>query len=319
MILITGATGFIGRHLVRRLMDAGLPLRVLIQPRRARRLPWDSEHPHAPEVFSGSLLDDEVVFQAVTGVHTIIHLESALWWGRERELERVEIAGTRNLLAIARSARVGRVIALSQLGATPSSGYVLHRIKGRYEEVVRNSGLAYTIIRPGLVFGEDDAFINHIVMMMRSNPFFFVVPGYGEVVLHPLYIEDLVTALERTLEHIDLVDQMIEIGGPEYTTFVDLLLTVMRVTRRRPQLVSVQPYLMRLITGLYSRLFPRALMTSQWLDILATNRTAKLGNIYTYYGFHPRRFEDTLVNYLPEQRFFLRTLRAVFRRRPRSL
>ncbi len=315
MILVTGATGFIGRYLVSRLMADGLAVRCLILETRRGKLPWAE----APEVIVGNLLDEESVFKAVTGVHTIIHLESAQWWGRPRDLERVELVGTRNLMTAARSARVGRIITLSHLGASAASAYTLLRIKGMVEEIVRGSGLAYTIIRSGLVFGEDDAFMNHIAMMMMATPLVFLMPGQGEVVIHPIYIDDLVEALVRSLEAIDTVDSLIEIGGPEYITLQDLLFTIMRVSGMNRTVIPVPPYLLRTITGVYSRLLPRSLMTSQWLDILAANRTAPLGNIINQFGIFPRRLEDTLLTYLPEKAAWWPLMRYTFRRRPRGI
>lgn len=319
MILITGATGFVGRNLVRRLMQTEYPLRCLLPASRTRRLPWDAEAPNAPEIIIGTVLDEEAVYQAVTGVHTIIHLESAQWWGRQRDFERLELAGTRNIIAAARAARVGRIITLSQLGAMPSSAYMLHRYKGQAEELVRNSGLAYTILRSGLLFGEEDTFINYIALMLRSNPLFFLMPGAGEVSVHPMYVQDLVTCIERSLELVSVVDQVLEVGGPEYTTLHDMLLTIMRVTRMRRVLISVPPYALRFLSRLYNLILPRSLMTPQWMDILATNRTTQLGNVYNYFHFQPKRFEDTLLTYLPKQRHSLKLLRETFRRRPRSI
>ncbi|GAB4509782.1 MAG: complex I NDUFA9 subunit family protein [Anaerolineae bacterium] len=319
MILITGATGLIGRHMVGALTERGYAVRCLLPEYKQRRLPWDTEADNAPEIITGDLLDEEALFQAVTGVHVIFHLENAQWWGRQRDLERVEIVGTRNLIAAARAARVGRIITLSHLGATPSSGFTLLRIKGMLEEVIRGSGLAYTIIRAGLVYAPDDAFISHIAMMLRMNPIFFLMPGQGEVVLHPLFIDDLVEVLVRSLETIAVVDETVEIGGAEYITLTDLLATVMRVTGMRRLIIPAPPYFIRWITTLYGTVFRRTLMTQQWMDLLAANRTARLGNTYTYFGVQPRRFEDTLMSYLPRQHFFFRGLRYMLRRRPRGL
>lgn len=315
MILVTGATGFIGRHLVSQLLQEGRHVRLLLPEHKLKKpLPW----PNPPEVFTGSLHDDEAIFRAVTGAHVIYHLENAQWWGRPRNLERVELVGLRNLIAGARSARVGRIIMLSHLGASPASAFTLLRIKGMVEEIVRGSGLAYTIIRSGMAFGPDDAFVNHIAMMLRINPFFFLMPGQGEVVLHPIFIADLVSALMRSLDNIDLIDLTVEIGGPEYITLEDLIRTVMRVTGMYRTIVPIPPYAMRWTTGLYSRILPRSLVTPQWLDILASNRTARLNSIYDHFGLHPRRFEDTLLTYMPGRRYLLPTLRYALRRRPRE-
>jgi uncharacterized protein YbjT (DUF2867 family) len=315
MIVITGATGFVGRNLVKRLMKAGQPVRCLLPEHKTRNLLWDQP----PEIITGNLLDEEVLFQTVTGAHTIIHLESAQWWGRVRDLERIEVVGTRNLIAAARSARVGRLITVSHLGASLSSAYTLLRVKGIVEELIRTSGLAYTIIRSGLLFGEEDVFVNHIAMMLRATPLVYLMPGQGEVVLHPLHIDDLIEAVIRSLEMVDTVDSVMDIGGPEYITLQDMIYTVMRVSGVNRTVIPVPPYILRWMAALYSRLFRRSLMTPQWLDILATNRTAPLGNIYTYFGIHPRRFEDTLLMYMPEKKYWWPMIRYTLRRRPHSI
>lgn len=315
MILVTGATGFIGRHLVTELMAEGRAVRCLLPERKTRKLPWANP----PEIVTGTLLDEEIVFKAMTGVTTIIHLESAQWWGRPRDLERVELVGTRNVVMAGRSARVGRIITLSHLGSSVASAYTLLRVKGLMEEIVRTSGLAYTIIRSGLVFGDGDAFVNHVAMMLRASPGVFLMPGRGEVVLHPIYIDDLITALLRSLELIDTVDTTLEIGGPEYITLEDLIRTVMRVSDASRVILPVPPYLLRWISAIYSRVFPRSLMTPQWMDLLATNRTASLGNIFSQFGIQPKRFEDTLLTYMPDKRYWWPMVRYMFRRRPRGI
>lgn len=318
MILVTGATGFIGRHVVQELLAQGLPVRVLLPENYRGKLPW-SDNAVLPVMVEANLLDEEAMYRAVTGVHTIIHLANAHWWGRERDLERIELAGTRHLVSVARSARVGRIIYLSHLGASSVSAYTLHRMKGQVEDIIRNSGLAYTILRSGIVFGEDDAFINHIAQMLFSNPFIFLMPGQGEIALHPIYIGDLVKCILLSLESLDAVDNLLEIGGIEHISFENLLLTIMRVTNMYRLIIPIPPYLMRVVTVFYSLMFPRSLTTAQWLDILATNRTTQLGNVYNYFGFQPRRVEDTLLTYLPQKNHFWGMLRNTFRRRPRSI
>ncbi len=317
MILVTGGTGFIGRHLVKRLMEENQPIRLLLTEERLPRLHFDVEN--APQVIVGSILDEEITFRAVSGVHTIYHLENAQWWGRSKDLERVEVFGTRMLMNAARAARVGRVITLSHLGATPSSAYPLMRYKGMVEEIIRTSGLAYTIIRSGVVFGYEDAFINHIALQLKANPFFFLVPGQGEVTLHPIYIDDLVNVLLNTLENLNTVDAIIEVGGAEYISLQDLLYTVMRVTGTHRTLIGVPPYLLRWLTAFFSRVIPRSLITDQWMDLLATNHMAHIGNIYQYFGIKPHRLEDTLATYLPERQKQYSMWRYVLRRHPKVI
>jgi len=315
LILVTGATGFIGRHLVARLIAQGYPVRCLLPESKVEHLPWET----APEIVVGSILDEEALFRAVTGAHVIIHLENAQWWGSPRDLERIELIGTRNLITAARAARVGRIITLSHLGASPAAAYPLLRYKGLVEDALKASGLAYTIIRSGLVFGEDDAFINHIAMQLTISPGVFLMPGRGEVVLHPIYIDDVVKVVIGSLEALDTIDNILEIGGPEYITLEDLIRTVMRVSGIYRVIVSVPPYVLRWLALIYGRILPRSLITPQWLDILATNRTARLGNSFRYFGIHPQRFEDTLLTYMRGRHYGLALLRYTLRRRPKVI
>jgi uncharacterized protein YbjT (DUF2867 family) len=315
MILITGATGLVGRQLVPQLVGAGWPVRVIVTPRRGGRpprLPWPHDLP--VEVVVGDLDDQASLHEAMQGVHSVFHMASAQWWGSRRDLERVDIQGTRNLVAAARSARIGRLYYLSQLGAEPSSAYTLMRIKGVAEGLIRNSGVAYTVMRCGVIFGPEDRFVNGIAMLLRTNPFFFLQSGHGDSLLHPLYVLDLVQALANSLENIDLVDTTIEIGGGEYLTYNEMIRTVMRVSGAHRMIVTVPPYLLRSSNRLVSRVVRRWPMTPQWFDILASNRTAQLGNLYDYCGVRPVRFEDTLLTYMPRRRYGVEMLRFLWSR-----
>lgn len=316
MILVTGALGFVGRHLVRKLIEADQSVRVLVPSRWHRRLPFDASR---VEVFGGTIFDPEALNRAMTGVHTVFHLAAAQWWGRLNDLEYVDLGGTRNVVGAARSSRVGRLILLSHIGAEPSAGFNLLRIKGQVEELVRKSGIAYTIFRCGVLFGEDDRFVNNIAMTLRSNPFFILQPGAGEHLLHPLHIDDLTDALLKSLEVIELVDETVEIGGAEYVSFNEMLRTVMRVSRCKRRIISLPPYLVRSLTNMFRLLPIRWTITPQWFDLLAGNRTADLSNLYTYTGVRPRRFEDTLLTYMPGRHYFLRYLRFLFSRRRRQV
>jgi uncharacterized protein YbjT (DUF2867 family) len=319
MILVTGATGFVGRNLIERLLQENKQIRVLLPEHKRNSITWNQDDDNAPEIIIGTLMDDEALYQAVSGVHLIIHLESAMWWGRERDIERFEIVGTRNLIAAARAARVGRMMVLSHLGASPSSAFTLLKMKGQFESLVRDSGLAYTILRVGILFGKDDVFINHIASTMTVNPLFHLMPGIGEIILHPLYIDDLIEAIIRALGQLNTVDQTIEIGGGEYITYQDLLYTIMRLTGKSPFVVSVPSYFLRLLVRLQGIVFRRTLVTQQTLDYVAASRTAPLNNLYHIFGIHARRFEDTLLTYLPQKRFFWQAIRHAFKRKPKSI
>jgi NADH dehydrogenase len=315
MILVTGGAGFVGRHLIQVLAEAQQPVRVLLPPKRRR--PW-SANPLI-EVHEGSIFDPESLHRALHGVHTVYHLASAQWWGSRRELEYIDLTGTQNVIQAGRSARIGRLIFLSQIGAEPSAGFTLLRVKGQVEEAIQRGGLPYTIFRCGVLFGPQDRFVNNLAMLLKLNPAFVFQPGSAEAILHPLHIDDLTQGLRNALDAIDLIDKTVEIGGAEYMTYNELLRTVMRVTRSQRQIVPLPPYLLRGLLMAIRQILPRFPMTPQWLDLLAGNRTADLRNLYHYVGISARRFEDTLLTYMPQRRYGWELARYLLRRKPRPV
>jgi NADH dehydrogenase len=240
-ILVTGGTGFIGQALVRHLADAGYHVRILLRA--------SSQSPNLPrsvpvEVAVSSLADERGLRASMVGVDTVYHLAGAEWRGAYASLMEIDIQGTQNVVAAAADARVGRLFFVSHLGADRASAYPVLKAKAIAEEYIRRSGIDYTIMRAAIVYGRSDGFTTGLAQLLSSIPRFFLIPGDGESLLQPLWVEDLATCLTWALDDERTYNQMYEIGGPEYLSFNQVVHIITEVLGIQRTLIHLrQPYL----------------------------------------------------------------------------
>lgn len=311
MILVTGGTGFIGQALIRHLVEAGHQVRTLIRPsQQSPRLPVGVP----VEVAVSGLRDERSLRAALIGVDTIYHLAGVERSGVEADLLDVDVRGTQTVLSAASDAGVDRFFYLSHLGADRASAYPILKAKAIAEEHIRRSGIDFTILRTAIVFGPNDGFTTSLAQILSSFPFLFLLPGDGDTVIQPIWVEDLVTCLAWALEEDNTRQQVFEIGGPEYLTLrqvVEALMIKLGVNR---SLVSISPPYLRALTVFFEYTLPASPISVYWLDYMATNRTCPLDTIPRVFNLMPSRFSHRLA-YLDRQDWRLNLLRSAFRRR----
>ena len=311
MILVTGGTGFIGKVLIRQLVEAGYSVRILIRP--------SPETPDLPsgipvEVTVSGITDERGLLAAMVGVDTVYHLASAEWRGARADLLQTDIQGSRAVAEAAVEARVRRLFFVSHLGADRASAYPVLKSKAISEEFIRRSGINFTILRTAILFGPGDGFTSGLARLLSTFPWFFFVPGDGEVLLQPLWVEDLVTCLIWALEDPETIDTTIEIGGPEYLKFNHIVEIVSQKINLHRRLVGLPPPYMRALTVWFEAIFPRFPVSVYWLDYLAANRTCSLDTITRVFGLLPSRFSQRL-DYLQGQEWREPIFKTLFRRK----
>jgi len=286
MILVTGATGFVGRALLRQLAQTGRPVRTLIRPsNRTPALPKGVP----VEVAVASLNDERGLRAALQGVEIIYHLAGAEFAGVRGDILETDARGTATLARAAADARVRRIFYLSHLGANRASYYPVLKVKGVAEEFIRKSGVDYTIFRSGLLYGPEDHFSTAFARLGSTFPALFL-PGDGEMTLQPLWVEDLVTCLVWSLDNRETLRQTYEVGGAEYFTFRQAVSIILETIQRRPTLVPLPLQLLRWATVSMQSALSGFPFSSYWVDYFSADRICATDTITRIFGFIPARF-----------------------------
>jgi NADH dehydrogenase len=311
MILVTGGTGFIGQALVRQLVEAGYPVRTLIRPSR--------HSPNLPrgvpvEVAVSSLTDERSLRAAMVGIDTVYHLISGEWRGAHTSLMEIDIQGTQTVARAAAEARVDRIFYISHLGADRASAYPVLKAKAIAEEHLRRSGVGYTIFRSGIVFGPNDRFTTGLAQILQTVPFFFLMPGDGNVLLQPLWVEDLVACLVWALQDNNLINQTVEVGGPEFLPLSQIVREVMVASGTQRSLIPMRPPYMRYLTMFLEQLLPVSPVSVYWLDYLASNHTCSVDSLPRQFNLMPARFSQRLA-YLRGRIWRISIARSLMRKR----
>ncbi len=307
MILVTGGTGFIGSALVRNLVQAGYPVRLLIRP--------SPQTPNLPrstpvEVAVCSLNDERGLRAAMLGVEVVYHLAGVERQGAYGDLLKVDIQGTQAVTWAAADARVKRLFFLSHLGADRASAYTILKAKAIAEEFVRRSGVDYTILRSAVAFGENDRFTTTLAGLIAAVPYVHLMPGRGTTLLQPIWVEDLVTCLVWAMENSAVVNETIEIGGPEYLSYAQIVELIMQAIETPRRLVFTRPPYLRALTIFFESIFPGLPVSIYWLEYLAANRTCALDTAPRIFNLMPARLSHRLDHLKGKdwQRLFLRQL-----------
>lgn len=307
MVLVTGATGFIGRRVVAHLSAAGHEVRCLVRPAyEERRLPPGV----TVHMVAGDLADPPALRVALQNVDAVIHLAS-IWTERgPRTFESVNTQGTVNLLDAAKEIGAGRFVFASHPGADRNSAYAFLRSKGLAEEAVKSSGLRYTILRPSWVYGPDDTWTALMAMTLKAVPFVCPVVGDGQTRLQPLWVDDFAMCVERCLSNLKTTGQILALGGPGYFTFNDALDVIAQMLKVRKRKLFVRLPLARSLAQTLERVLPRPLLTTTMVDLLGVDTTTELGSVLRVFGFEPARFAAT-IGYLRDQPWRRRFLRRL--------
>jgi NADH dehydrogenase len=239
-IAIIGATGFVGSHLTQRLESEGHEL-VLIS-RRGR----DGES----RIVANDLSDVNVLTPLFSGCNAVAHCAGINREIGDQTYRRVHVEATRNIVEAARAAGVERIVLMSFLRVRPDCGSEYHESKWEAEEIVRNSGVDYTIIKAGIVYGRGDHMLDHLSYALHTFPVFALV-GRKEKSFRPLAVEDLVHVMRAALVDRRMKRQTVAVLGPEEIYLSEAVRRVAEVVGKQPLMFPLPVFCHRLMAHVF--------------------------------------------------------------------
>lgn len=300
-VLVTGATGFVGREIVRKLHEAGheihfLARRTHIASGYAIEIGFDGQSRE------GDVLDAESVKMACRGMDAVIHLVGIISEARRNTFEGVHVEGTRNMVAAARQAGVKRFIHMSALGTRSNAVSRYHRSKWQAEEIVRGSGLEWTIFRPSIIYGPGDGFVNLFAKIIRRSPIVPII-GSGRSKFQPVPVGAVAAAFVKSLDEPRAIGRVFDLCGTETLSLneiVDEILLALKQRRLKLHvpipIARIQAALMELFYAKIARKAPP--LNRDQIIMLREDNTGEGREADELFGLERISFADGIRRYL---------------------
>lgn len=245
-VLVTGASGFVGRHMITELLAQGYAVAALV------RNPGSLKRPEVA-VYQGDILAPKSLVPAAEGCDAVIHLVGIIAETRHSTFEQIHVTGTRNVIEAAKAAGIKRIVHMSALGTRADAVATYHKTKWQAEQAVMASGLEYTIFRPSLILGPDGEFATMLRDWARGKaPPFLFMPYFGTGFLgqinphklQPIHVADLARLFCDALLISESVGKTYDVGGTHAVTWRELLALAARnyaPANKRPKPVIGMP------------------------------------------------------------------------------
>ncbi len=293
MIFIAGATGFVGGHLVNDLLSRGRKVRCLVRSERKEALLTA----RGAEVVRGEITSPETLRGVLGPDDFVVHLVGIIEEKEGATFRAVHVDGTANLVAEARRAGVKHFFYQSALGADGNSWSGYLKTKAEAEEIVKQSGLSYTIFRPSLIIGPWDGFTKKMLDLLRLSPV-IPIPGDGRAKFQPIYIKDWLECINRVIDAPSSYLSTYDIGGPEHLTYKEIVEAMAEAAGRKKPAFNVPMGLMKMSTLFLGAVMSSPPVTMDQLRLLESDNICDAGAIERNFGFVPVTLREALKEFI---------------------
>lgn len=298
-IAITGGTGFVGSHLAKRLASEGHEVALFA---RRNRTTSTVEDACTPTYVSSDLSDVDQLVEAFAGSDAVAHCAGINREVGRQTFQRVHVQATKNVVKAAKLAGASKILLMSFLRARPDCDSPYHESKWAAEEIVRDSGLDYTVIKAGVVYGRGDHMLDHLSRALHTFPVFATV-GCEDKTVRPLAIEDLILVMRAALIDRRLRKQTIGLVGPEEIHLTEAVRRVAMVVGKYPLMFPLPVWCHELMAHVFEATMKVPLASLAQIRILSEGVVEPASEVTSIpYDLVPtRRFTiEQIRNGLPE-------------------
>lgn len=309
-VLVTGASGLVGIHTCRELSKNGWQVRALIRdPARAAmalgQLPV--------EFRVGDVRDATALRSSLNGCGAVVHLAAIAIEKKGETYQETNTAATERLISAARAENVQRIVFMSQNGADSRSPYPFLHSKGVAQDSIRTSRLRWTVLRPSVIFGPEDQFVNVLGRLIKLTPKVFPLPGGGSARFQPIAVDDVARVVRLSLEKKETVHQSYDLGGAVPLTLRQMTERILLAMATSRKLVPVPIRLLRPLVAVAQKILPNPPVTTGLLEILSLDNTVGENALTDVFKVVPIPFAADELQYL--RRITARSaLRSLFER-----
>ena len=293
MILVTGGTGFVGSHLIKKMRQEGLSVRAVVRsPAKAIGL-----RDLGVEVVPGDVSDKASLERAVQGIERVVHLVGIIQEAPGATFQGVHVDGTRNLAEAARKAGVRHFLFQSALGTRANAKSQYHRTKWEAEELVRGSGIPSTVLRPSLIYGPGDQFTIRLSDMIRLSPILPII-GSGSSKVQPLFINDAVACIVKAVTSDAYLNELYELGGPEQLSYEEVTRAIAAALGVSRPALHLPLLFMRSMARVMETVLPKPPVTTDQLIMLQEDTVCSMKDIRDAFGIEPILFQKGLSTFI---------------------
>lgn len=280
MLLITGATGFVGQNLLNKLTGEKIKVRCLVRDKKKI-----VDNSNEWEIIEGDISDKNILYQATQNVDTVIHLASVIKSSDHQEFMNINVQGTRNLIEACIKNKVKKIIYISSLDAVLNKSNIYGKSKAISENAIENSNIDYIILRPALIYGKGSKDIIMLTKLIRGHP---VVPviGSGRGKLQPVYVNDICDIILKLIES-DIKNKTYFIAGEQKISLNDLIDKIANMFSKKVIKVHIPLKLLWLPLKLYSFIVENSVLNYESLSLLNQDKTCEINEIKKDFDFKP--------------------------------